>query len=84
MLLKSNLPSIDLHGETTDVARVLVNDFIDDNYKMGNEEVVIIHGKGTGALKKTVHETLKKNKKVKEFKLDYSNVGSTIIIIDKK
>ena len=84
MLLKSNLPSIDLHGETTDVARVLVNEFIDDNYKMGNEEVVIIHGKGTGALKKTVHETLKNNKKVKDFKLDYSNVGSTIIIIDKK
>ena len=43
------------------------------------EAILIIHGIGTGIVKKAVHEELKHNKKVKEFKLDNFNPGCTIV-----
>ena len=49
--LNSHIPKIDLHGNPRDIARVLVNDFIYDNYRIKEKEVVIIHGKGEGILK---------------------------------
>lgn len=76
-----NLPKLDLHGVDRETARVLVNDFIKDNIKMKNEIVVIIHGIGTGIIRKTVNETLRKNKNVTEYKSFYNNLGSTIVKI---
>ncbi len=75
----SNIPSIDLHGETRDSARVLVMEFINDNIKLKNEKVLIIHGIGSGALKDEVHKNLKINKKVKSYKLDNFNNGCTVV-----
>ena len=69
-----NLPKLDLHGLDRETARVLVNDFVRDNIKMKNEVIVIIHGIGTGIVRKTVNETLKKNKNVLEFKSFYNNI----------
>ena len=62
--LYNNLPTLDLHGVDRDYARILINEFIDDNYKLGNKYIAIVHGKGEGVLKKRVHELLKTNKKV--------------------
>lgn len=78
-------PSLDLHGETTYTMIAPLNSFIDDNIKLKNENVMIIHGKGSGALKKATHEYLKKDKRVKKFYLDNWNEGCTIvqIILDK-
>ena len=72
-----NFPKIDLHG----LDRVEINDFIRDNIKLKNDIVVIIHGIGSGIIRKTTHETLKKNKNVIEFKTFYNNNGSTIVKI---
>ncbi len=80
-MLYSHLPSLDLHGMDREITRILVNEFIRDHYKMKTERVVIIHGIGTGALRKTVHEELRKNKLVESFYLDFFNVGSTIVSI---
>jgi mutS2 protein len=80
-LLYSHLPSLDLHGMDREITRILVNEFIRDHYKMKTERVVIIHGIGTGVLKKTVHEELRKNKLVESFYLDFFNIGSTIVSI---
>ena len=77
----SNLPSIDLHGLDRDSARVAIIDFINDNIKLKNKEIVIIHGIGSGILKKTTHEVLKRNKNVLEYKVCYNNVGSTIVLL---
>ncbi len=66
-----------------EITRILVKDFIRDNYKMGNEKVIIIHGRGTGILKQAVHETLKKDKLVEKFYLDFFNIGSTIVSIKR-
>lgn len=80
-LFISNLPSIDLHGYDRESARVAILDFINDNIKMKKKEIVIIHGIGTGILKKTTHEVLKKHKNVLEYKVCYNNVGSTIVLL---
>jgi len=74
---------LDLHGETRDFARILVKDFIQESYKMGYSEVVIIHGLGEGILKKVVQEVLKNHPKVEEFYLDFFNVGQTIVKLKK-
>lgn len=72
-------PRIDIHGETTNTVIFVVNDFINDNYKMKNEYILIIHGKGTGVLRKKVHEILKDNKLVEKYELDVMNLGQTIV-----
>ena len=74
-----NLPSIDLHGLDSDTARVKTLEFINDNLRMKNEIICIIHGIGSGTIKKEVHETLKRSKDVLDYKLFYNNVGSTIV-----
>lgn len=79
MRLYSNLPTIDLHGETREVAVILVKDFISDNIKLKNEKIVVVHGKGTGIVRKAVHNALKIDKRVSSFRLDNFNDGQTII-----
>lgn len=73
------LPKIDLHGFDKESARVMTNDFIEESITLGNKKILIIHGIGTGIVKKSVHETLSKNKKVLSYKLDNLNTGSTIV-----
>ena len=81
--LYNNLPTLDLHGENSEYAKIMINEFIADNYKLKNEIVVIIHGIGTGIIKKTTQATLKRNKKVDIYKIDNFNEGQTIVYIKK-
>ena len=81
IIFVDNLPKLDLHGFDRETARVIVLDFIKDNIKMKNEIINIIHGHGSGILKDTVHDTLRKNKNVIEFKTFYNNDGCTIVKI---
>lgn len=83
MSLYSNRPELDLHGIDRDYARILINDFIADHYKMRDEVVVIVHGNGTGIIKKTTQDTLRKNKFVEEFKIDNFNAGATVVRLKK-
>lgn len=78
----SKLPKLDLHGYDRESARVAINDFIEENFKLKKEKFVIIHGIGTGVLKNATAETLKKNKRVKESQIDFMNIGSTIVRIN--
>ena len=71
----NNFPTIDLHGYTRDFAIIAIKEFINDNVKMKNEFIVIVHGKGTGILKK--------NKYVKDYKIWYLNDGCTVVQLDK-
>ena len=57
-----HLPSLDLHGFDRDTARVKTLEFINDNKKMKNEIICIVHGRGTGIVKNEIHNTLKNNK----------------------
>ena len=78
-LFVKNYPSLDLHGETQDTMIALLNSFINDNLKLGNENIIIIHGIGGGILKKAVQEYLKKDKRVASFYVGLYNPGCTII-----
>lgn len=81
---KNNKPSLDLHGESKDIAIVLVKEFIYDNYRLNNKQITIVHGIGSGILKKAVHEELRKNKYVQDYKIDFFNIGTTLVnLIDK-
>ena len=80
-MLDSNIPTINLHGETREISRILVEEFINDNIKLGNHKLNIIHGIGTGTLKKEVHDLLKKDKRIEKYYVDFFNVGCTTVII---
>lgn len=84
MMLYKYLPTLDLHGMDRDYARILINEFISDNYLIKNQKVVIVHGNGMGIVRKTTQEVLRKNKYVQEFKIDNFNSGATIVTIKKK
>ncbi len=75
----NNLPSIDLHGFDRLTARVKVLEFINDNKRMKNKIICIIHGIGSGILREEVHKTLKSSKDVLDYKLFYNNIGCTIV-----
>ena len=81
--LTSNLPSIDLHGEDRKSSELLVKEFLDDLCKLGRVRGIIIHGIGTGVLKKQVHEVLKRDKRVENYYIDFFNVGCTIVELKK-
>lgn len=72
-------PKIDLHGDDRDTARVRVEDFILENVMLKNEIIVIIHGIGQGIVKHEVHEVLRVNKLVIDYKTDNFNSGCTIV-----
>lgn len=82
-MVLNKYPKIDVHGETTETVVFVVQDFIKDNYKMKNKYIVVIHGKGSGALKRKVHEILKQDKLVSNFELDAMNIGQTLIELKK-
>lgn len=76
-----SLPKLDLHGYDRECARVAINDFIRDNQKQKIEVFTIVHGIGSGILRKATIETLQKNKQVLEFKQYYYNLGCMLVRI---
>ena len=84
MKLYNNINTLDLHGESSDISKVLIEEFIEDNFKMKNKQIIIIHGLGTKKLLHTTQEVLKNNKYVEEYKLDNFNSGQTIVKLKVK
>lgn len=62
-------PELDLRGERYEDAVLMVEKYIDDALLAGYPSVSIIHGKGTGALRKGVHDFLKNHRHVKAYRL---------------
>lgn len=62
----------------------LVNDYIEAAKEKGLTQIRIIHGKGTGALRKTVHALLSRHPGVQEFHLADETAGgwgATVVIL---
>jgi DNA mismatch repair protein MutS2 len=57
-----------LLGKTTDEARDLVEQYLDDAFMAGLADVRLIHGKGTGALRKAVRALLSGHPLVASFR----------------
>lgn len=74
--------SLNLIGYHIDEAIPVLEKYIDDCILKRYKEVKIIHGYGTGQLKRAIHQALKVNKNVKSFNLggDYDGgTGSTLV-----
>ncbi|MBR6014422.1 MAG: endonuclease MutS2 [Selenomonadaceae bacterium] len=73
---------IDVRGMMVDEAEQVCGKFIDDAQLAGLKQILIIHGKGTGALRKGIHDFLRRNKSVENFNLadiDEGGAGATIL-----
>ena len=74
-------PEIDLRGMMTDEAIPVLERFL-DTARMGKLNVVtVIHGKGTGALRAAVHQSLRRDGNVKAFRLGRFGEGETGVTI---
>jgi DNA mismatch repair protein MutS2 len=74
-------PEIDLRGMMTDEAIPILERFL-DTARMGKLNVVtVIHGKGTGALRAAVQQSLKRDPNVKSFRLGRFGEGETGVTI---
>jgi len=61
-------PEINVMGMTVDEAIPEIDKYLDDACLSHLSRVTIIHGKGTGALRKGIHEYLRRQKHVKSFR----------------
>jgi DNA mismatch repair protein MutS2 len=68
---------LDLRGMNGEEALPLVDKFIDTATLAGLHRIDIIHGKGTGALRKKVTEFLAAHPRVKSYRLGEWNEGGT-------
>ncbi len=66
---------IDVRGENIEDAMVIIDKYLDDAALSSLEKVRIIHGKGTGALRKGLHEHFKRHPHVKAFEFAAYNEG---------
>lgn len=82
--LCTTLPTLDLHGLDRQTASLYIRDFLSEQYKMKNPIVVIVHGNGSGILRSTTIDVLKKSILVEEFKSSYFNQGCTYVKIKIK
>ena len=74
-------PEINVLGMTVDEATSLVDRFLDDALMAHLHRVTIIHGKGTGALRKGIHQFLKSQPHVKSFRLGEFGEGDAGVTI---
>ncbi len=73
---------LDIRGQMHDEAEYNVIRFLDSAYSSGLEKVEILHGKGTGALKRVVKEILKNHPGVKNYyfaPVEFGGEGITIV-----
>jgi DNA mismatch repair protein MutS2 len=74
---------IDLRGLLGDEAIAQVERFLDDAVVAGLHRVDIIHGKGTGALRKRITEFLKTYPHIKAFRLgEWNEGGSGVTVVE--
>lgn len=74
-------PEINLLGLNGDEAVAKLDKYLDDAYVSHLKSVRIVHGKGTGALRKAVHQYLRKQKIVDEFHLAEFGEGDAGVTI---
>lgn len=64
----------------------IIDKYLDDVYLSSLKSVRIVHGKGTGKLRKSIHSFLKKNSHVKSFRLGTfgeGEMGVTVVEMKK-
>ena len=76
---------INLLGKTVDEAVAELDKYLDDAYLAHLNSVRIVHGKGTGALRKGVHNYLRRQKHVNDFHLaEFGEGDAGVTIVEFK
>lgn len=74
---------LDIRGCMGDEGVMQMEMFLDGAILSGLSQVVIIHGKGTGALRDAVHAALRRNPRVKSFRLGaYGEGEAGVTVVD--
>ena len=79
ILYRSDMEQIDLQGEDRIGAKIKIEAFLNDNYKLKNKEIAIICGVGKGILKKEALAILRRDKRVEEYNIDMFNEGCILV-----
>lgn len=75
---------LDLHVFRPRDVPSVVNEYLDACRAKGIREIRIIHGKGIGALRETVHRALERRDDVASFRLDAQSAsgwGATLVVL---
>jgi DNA mismatch repair protein MutS2 len=74
---------VDVRGLSGDEAVLKVGHFLDDAWVSGLRKVDIIHGKGTGILRKRITSVLKNHPRAKSFRLgEWNEGGSGVTVVE--
>lgn len=87
--VKLNLSSVesrvDLRGLDAEAACYKADKYLDDAYRANLGEVTIVHGKGTGVLRKAINDMLKRHPHVKSYRLGaYGEGGDGVTMVELK
>ncbi|MHC1720647.1 MAG: endonuclease MutS2 [Clostridiaceae bacterium] len=83
--LKAVPASIDLRGMDSEEALFKTDKYLDEAYLGGLNEVTIIHGKGTGVLRNSISDMLKRHPHVKKYRLgEYGEGGTGVTVAELK
>ena len=78
-------PEINLLGKTVDEAVSELDKYLDDALLSHLSTVRVVHGKGTGALRKGIHEFLRRQKHVKSYRLgEFGEGDAGVTIVELK
>ena len=73
---------IDIRGKNFEDAKDIVDKYLDDAYLSGLKSVRIIHGKGTGVLRKKLREHFRSVKTIKSYKdAEYNEGGDGVTVV---
>ena len=78
-------PEINLLGKTVDEAVAELDKYLDDALLSHLNTVRVVHGKGTGALRKGIHEYLRRQKHVRSYRLaEFGEGDAGVTIVELK
>lgn len=75
---------LDLHTFSPRELKTLIPDYLEECRKKGIRQVRIVHGKGTGNLRRSVHSLLEGNPLVRHYRLagsDLGGWGATLVLL---
>jgi DNA mismatch repair protein MutS2 len=76
--------NLDLHGKTTQIAQEMLEQALHEAFANNYSSLVVIHGKGSGAIRDAVHRYLETCDLALRYHLNTANPGETIVMFDNR